>query len=483
VIELAAAWTYAHAIADRAEAQPLRWMRWLPVQHKYLGSVERFRLLRAGNQALGKTTVALADLALHALGEHPYRPCGEAGEYWVICASWSQSIAIQAKLHALLPAARLHPDTVYTSARGFRGKNPAVEVQHAGGGYSMIRFRTTQQGTLNLAGATIHGALFDEPPASEAVYAEVVKRVLSTGGWVSIAMTPIGAPIQWIREAASDGRIWDLHQPLTPEALIPIGSSRPRRLGDGTVCDQAWIAQIEAQTPSYEIPVRVHGEWEVRTTDRYFDVFRSSGDRAHVHTHAPGGDVKLSLGIDHGSQPGKQIAVLVAVTESSAYPRIYVVDHYVDTSGAATPEDDAAGILAMLHRHGLKWRDLSFVYGDIVHMKGSVRQKSNADLARHLCRRLGLAPDTLWPQIRTVKQGRANQRGAIRIASRWLYHQAVRDEGIGVHPRCTRLIEAIDRYHPDRDDDYKDPVDALRYALDPWIWRQPSRPTATIQVQ
>ena len=39
----------------------------------------------------------------------------------------------------------------------------------------------------------------------------------------------------------------------------------------------------------------------------------------------------------------------------------------------------------------------------------------------------------------------------------------------GVHPRCKRLVEAIPRYSM-RDDDAKDPVDALRYALDPWIF-------------
>lgn len=483
-MSLAAAYQLAAGIAARVEAEPIRWMRWLPAQDRYLRCTERFRLFRAGNQALGKTTVALADLLLHALGEHPHRACDTAGEYWIICASWSQSIAIQAKLRALMPASRLHPETIYTAARGFRGKNPAVEVSHRNGGWSMIRFRTTQQGTLNLAGATIHGALFDEPPASEAVYAEVVKRVLSTGGWVAIAMTPIGAPIEWIRTAAQEGKIVDLHAPLTPEALIPVGSRRPRRLGDGTLCDQEWIAQIEIQTPSHEIPVRVHGEWEVRTTDRYFDVFRSSGAATHIHDRAPGGEVKLSLGIDHGSQPGKQIAVLLAVDTSGEYARIYVLDHYVDEAGTATPEDDAGGILALLHRHGLGWRDLDYVYGDIVHMKGSIRQKSNKDLARHLCRRLGLAPDSLWPQIRPVKQGRANQRWSVRVASRWLYHQMIRADGIGIHPRCKRLIDALDKYHPDRDDDWKDPVDALRYALDPWIWRQPTRsPTAQIRVQ
>jgi hypothetical protein len=104
-MELAQAYQLAAGIASRVEAEPIRWMRWLPAQDRYLRCTERFRLFRAGNQALGKTTVALADLLLHALGEHPHRTCDTAGEYWIICASWSQSIAIQAKLRALMPAA------------------------------------------------------------------------------------------------------------------------------------------------------------------------------------------------------------------------------------------------------------------------------------------------------------------------------------------------------------------------------------------
>lgn len=458
------------AAASRAEARPLDWIPFLPLQERYLRSRSKFRCLRAGNQALGKTTAALADLAWHALGTHPHRACPTPGEYWVICASWSQSVAIQCKLYELLPKEALAPDTIFTNSRGFRGKNPAVEVKHRAGGFSIIRFRTTQQGTLNLAGATIHGALFDEPPSSEEVYAEVTKRVLATDGWVSIALTPIGAPTDWLKQAVEEGKLEDIHSELTVEALTPRGWAHPRRLG-GVLCDDAWIAEVTRQTPTHEVPVRVHGEWEVRVLGRWFDRFRSSGEGAHVHTRQPTGDVRLALGIDHGSSPGKQIALLLAIEDRGEHPRIYVVDEYCDRDGSATPEDDAAGILAMLTRHGARWKDLDCAGGDIVHMRGTGRQKSNKDLAVQLGRKLGIPADALHPQIRTVKQGRANVRGAVKAASRWLYQVMLRDGHFGVHPRCKRLIEALDRYHPDRDDENKDPVDALRYGLDKWIWR------------
>ena len=458
------------AASLRALARPLDWVPWLPLQAQYISSLSKFRCLRAGNQALGKTTAALADLAWHALGLHPYRPCKKPGEYWVICASWSQSVAIQGKLYELLPKESLAPDTIFTASRGFRGKNPAVEVRHTSGALSIIRFRTTQQGTLNLAGATIHGALFDEPPSSEEVYAEVTKRVLATDGWVSIALTPIGAPTDWLKLAVEEGKLEDIHSDLSVDALTPLGWSTPRRLG-GVLCDDAWIAEVARQTPTHEIPVRVHGEWEIRVVGRWFDRFRSTGEGAHVHSRQPTGDIKLALGIDHGSSPGKQIALLLAIDDAAEHPRIYIVDEYVDRDGLATPEDDAAGILAMLARHGAKWRDLNFAGGDIVHMRGTGRQKSNKDLSIQIARKLGLPSEMLAPPIRTVKQGRANVRGAVKMASRWLFQHMLRDGHFGVNPRCKRLIEALDRYHPDRDDENKDPVDALRYGLDRWIWR------------
>lgn len=470
---LAAAWWAGRAIVTRRERDPLAWIRWLPLQARYLESQSKARLLRAGNQALGKTTVALADLLWHALGEHPHRAeeCAEAGEYWIACASWAQSVAIQGKLWELIPQDRLHPDTVWTQARGFRGKNPAVEVRHRSGAYSLIRFKTGSQDPLQLAGATVRGALFDEPPRTREAFSEVQKRVLAQNGWYAIAMTPINAPVGWIREDAEAGRFEDVHAPLSPEQLIPVGGTRPRRLRDGTICDAEWIAQLEASTAPHEIPVRIHGDWEVRTIERYFSVFRSSGSGAHCHEHPPDGEIKLALGVDHGSRPGKQIAVLTAVDEGGGgrAPAVYVLDEYCDRSGVATPDEDAAGILAMLRRHGFQWRDLAFAHGDIVHMQGTGKQKSNRDLAGQLAKQLRIPLDALNPQLRTVKRGRQRGAGSVQIGSRWLYHAMLRPGGFGISGRCQRLIESLDRYTM-ADDDWKDPVDALRYALDPWIF-------------
>jgi hypothetical protein len=57
----------------------------------------------------------------------------------------------------------------------------------------------------------------------------------------------------------------------------------------------------------------------------------------------------------------------------------------------------------------------------------------------------------------------------------------VRDGGFVVHPRCERLIAALERYTM-ADDDYKDPIDALRYSLDKWIFRRSTKTVPTLRV-
>ena len=490
----------AHLLTEaqlREDAEPWKWVPWLPLQLRYLQSPSRYRLMRAGNQWIGKSTAALADLLASALGEHPHRNVGrrEPGEYWVICASWSQSIAIQGKLHALIPPKRIHPSAVFNQDTGFRGKNPSVQVSHGGGDrlagllgeskYSIIRFKTTQQGALNLAGATIDGALFDEPPKSERIYTEVMQRTEASGGWISISMTPMNAPVAWIRQRVDDGLIEDIHARLTPDQMIPVGQSRPRLMKDGEggmfSCDAIAIASKIARTPAHEVPVIVHGEWEIRVTDRYFSGFRSSGINSHVSSKLPVGDFRLMLGIDHGDRPGKQFFTLLCVQERAhgIYPSVYVLDEASDMNGTNTTEDDAAMIIAMLYRHGWTWDDLDKKHGasgDRVHLPGQARQKANLSLHRAIALLMNVPSIALMPKIRTVKRGEG-RRGSLGIGSRWLFNSMQRPGGFANHPRCVRMITALDRYTM-ADDDWKDPIDALRYGLDVFIFSRGRLPSS-----
>lgn len=464
----------AEELGRRCEDRPLRWVDWLPNQHAFLASDARIKQIRQGQQWGGKTTAALREVVGRCVDRHVLgggRTYGRPApiEAWVICASWSQSLAIQAKLWAAIDPADLHPECVYDPVRGFVGTHPAVRFRNG----SLIRIKTTRQGGLSLAGATIDVALFDEPPETQRVFSEVLARLTHRGGTLMLSYTPVNAPVGYLRDLVERGVIEDHWSRLTPEAMIPVGRSAPLRLRDGTVCDAAWIEELERKIPPHEVGVVVHGEWEFRSMAAYFrDVWRPE----MVHAQVPSGTVHVVIGFDHGTLPGKQIALLVAVDESrggTEAPDVYVVDEYVDWTGVAAPEDDARGILAMLRRSGLAWTELTSARGDRVHMPGVDGQKSNRDLTAHIARQLDVA--RLMPPISTVKRGRGHGAGSLSTGSRWL-HVAMHQGRFGVHPRCKRLIEALPKYsmrddYSVRDDDAKDPIDALRYALDPWIFR------------
>ena len=465
----------ARRLRRGAAAHPLRWYRWLPNQQRYLMSGARRKIIRQGNQWGGKSTVALAEMIFRALGHHPFLVVHSPPvDLWVICASWQQSLAIQKKLWALVPKHQVHPDTVFDPIRGFRGRNPACQFKNG----SIIRIKTTGQGGLNLSSDTIHGALFDEPPTSPRLYSEVDKRLLRTGGPLMMSLTPINAPTDWLKELCESGAIDDLHAPLLPENLIPVGSDRPIRLEDGTICDAEWIAQVREETLAHEVPVVVDGEWEFRVTGRVFVAFNET---RHAHRAMPSGKVKLALGVDYGMKVGKQIALLVAVQGAPGDERVWVIDEAVGGEMTSVA-DDARAITEMLGRHNIPWKKLDHAWGDRLYLRGAADRKSNRELMRALAIRLALkSDDDLRPRIRTVKRGKGRGRGSVDAGCRFLHQAMLRRGAFQVHPRCARLIEALNRWDY-TDSDEKDPIDALRYALQDYVFARRGRAHPTLRI-
>jgi len=174
------------------------------------------------------------------------------------------------------------------------------------------------------------------------------------------------------------------------------------------------------------------------------------------------------------------IAVLLAVarvtddldgTYADHRARVWVLDEYVDRTGLASPVEDARGILDMLRRHGMEWHQLAHAMGDRVHLSGEARQKSNKDLAAQIARLLTVPRDGLQPPIRIVKKSRGGRRDYVGTGARWIYQAMAAPGGWRVHPRCERVIDALNTWTgPGPDCDEKDPIDALRYGLEDLIW-------------
>ena len=463
----ARAMVLAQELRRRAEADRLSRVRWLPGQYAWLSSPSKRKLFRAGNQAQGKTWAGAAELLWRMAGRHPLRAVREGPiRAWVVCGGGEQSQTVQQKVWELVPREWVAEGCFFDDRKGaFTGKYPKIRLKNG----STAWFKSGGQDGLNLASGTLDYIWIDEPPESERVYNELLKRLIARNGDLGLTLTPVNRPVAWLRELVERGGIDDFHFRLEPRHLIPVGAHRPLQLTDGTVCDQSWIDALIAETSPAEVPVVIHGEWEFRTEGGYLAT--AWDPTKMIRPTPPSTAVETLIGIDIGDRPGKQIVLLVLVDEHhpSGHPYVYVWDEYVAVTGRETPEDDARGILGMLRRNNTSWSDLKYALSDRAHKAGTGEQKSAKDLQAQVAKILGIPYRLLKPAVWVAKEGEGRGAGSVLTRSRWLFHQMVRGN-IAVHPRCKRLIEAIPKYSPFSDDDWKDPIDALVYGLDRYIY-------------
>lgn len=446
-MSLAAIASASHVLGRRAVADPLAYYRPTPPQLRFLQSTSQIKLFRAGNQA-GKTWCGVADAIFRCLGAHPYTFVKAAPiEAWVVVVSWEQSLSIQQKIWQLLPKDAIEEDCEFTPGKGFRGKTPIVRFRNG----SILRIRTVNQGALALAGATIDYVLIDEPPP-EAIWSELAARVLRQRGRIAITLTPIGLPLGWLRALVERGEVEDIHTALTVAATTPIGGRPLLRQED--------IDKLEAQVLPMERAQRIHGEWEAGFVEGR--VFMQWDATTMVRDEAPAGEAQIGIGIDHGKESGAQTAVMVAVTRSADNePRITVLD-VVSSNGMTTPEDDAAQILAMIKRAGLRWEQIDRWVGDraAVSRRGGAI-KSNALLVQAFEKTLKI-PIGSWPaRIHTAYK----PAGSVFHGYRILQAAMLRGDFV-VHPRCKRLIDDLGKFDGRASSEHKHTIDALRYSLE-----------------
>lgn len=474
-------------IRARIRRSPGNYIRWMPLQHRFLNDPHRIKLVRTGNQHSGKTTALLYEVICRCSGNHPFLKVKKPPIHaWVVCASREQSVPIQQKFVDLLPEDCLINLDEFHPTKGFPLHNTVARFKNG----STVRFKTTNQGAISFAGATIDLVAFDEPPTSQGHFNEARSRVMRRAGYLLVAMTPINAgPMDWLKDLVDRGVISETWAPLSPEMMIPVGEASPIRLADGTPCDDAWIAKLRDEAIPSEAAVRIDGEWEARAGDRYFPAFRRWTH--HITKDGLGdGNWKLMVGIDHGEDIAKQCAVAVAVqinvVNGKKRYKIHVLDEYATDKYSST-EDDAQGILDMLSRQGLNWGDVDEAWGDREVRSGAQRigGKGNRDLFDEMSRIMRNEP---WYSataricsIRTVKRGQGRLQGSVREGCEFLHQRMIKEGEFYIAANCTRLIEALDRWDGTSGSIYKDPIDALRYALNSLVFDKPARAVQSIR--
>ncbi|MCB9763917.1 MAG: hypothetical protein H6739_29370 [Alphaproteobacteria bacterium] len=361
-------------------------------------------------------------------------------------------------------------------AKGWGKDSPTIVYEDG----STVGWRTMRQGPLAHAGAELDHILIDEPCAIEH-YRELERRVVTRAGDLSLALTPVNAPgpLDWLRDLCAEKVVLDLHYPMTEE-LFRYEDGSLRRLPDGTPMDAAWIEEQARSVPMIWRDIVINGGWDEIVTDGAFtEVFSKSN---HVADFKLDGKEILCLGIDHGTQAFTETAVLLAVDERPEYPQVYVID-LVEAPENSSPSEDAKAILKMLRRHGLKWGNLNRVTGDIAHYggRGKFNRKSNQELAYELTREMRLSRNqALSPPIRTAKTGKgASPRGSVRRGITWIHRALLREGQFTIHPRCSSLIEAMEKYRGGSTDPHGHLVDAIRYGLDFYINRGQRRNVTT----
>jgi hypothetical protein len=452
-------------LKQRAASSPLSYFRPTPPQLAFLKDPSPIKLLLGGNQ-IGKTRASVMSLLYRALGCHPYLKTDPVpNESWLITHSHDQSRTIQKKLYEMIPHGALMDDCVFVPGKGFRGQVPIVRFKNG----SIIRIKTAQQG-IGLESASIGFVAIDEP-IPESVWGSLASRVLRGGsggktGTIAITMTPVGEDVSYLRHMVEDGRISCHRAPLTVPDTTPIDCD--------PLLTQQQIDNISATYLPIDREARLNGSWDVGIDPKQliFDNFDPS-----MISGAPvpaGGDYKFAIGIDHGSQPNSQVAILSAVDMTNYQePKVYVLGEY--TGGASSPEHHVRGILEMLKRHHVDPSMCTWT-GDGAHYGGRGKtgfKMSNGMLMRAFERVLSLPPRGLPFTIRTALKFKSS----VYYGSSVLYSIMSKNH-FYIRPECTQLIQSLQRYTFKRTSSQKstDPhghaVDALRYGVLPVVHKR-----------
>ena len=444
-------------------ADPMAGWAPTPPQEQWLRSNARIKMFRGGNQ-IGKSAVGIVELLSRLKGKHPYLTVKPPPiEAWAVFHSWEQSKILQAKLYDMVCKADLHPDVEFVKGRGFRGTGaPCVRFKNG----SILRIKTTQQArggqTLSLASGTVDYVWIDEPPPPN-VIGELFGRVVRTRGTIGITLTPVGVPCDYLQSMVESGQITEVVAPLTVENVTPKGC-RP-------LMTQDEIDQVALNYLPIDRAARMTGAWIQGIPEgRVFDQFKEELI-SNVPPNTNSADFRFALGVDHGSDAGSQVCVLVAIDvaprdKGKLNPFVYVLDEYV--AGAAPAEVPARAILAMLKRNNLEMAHIHYFTGDRSH--GGNRyggRMSNQQLTAAFAHIMGYPVGRLPFRIRTAFKPKFSVFYTCSVL-----HSIMAKSRFQVFPRCKNLIRSIQQWAMKKtgglkDDENKHAVDALRYACMP----------------
>lgn len=471
-----------------ARTAPLEWIQWLPGQAAWLACTAKRKLLRGGNQMIGKTTAGCGELIYRAKGDHPFRPdLGPLPPGTVlpmVCFSWGQSVVIQKKFWDLVDKRDLMPGTHFDGKNGFGAKHPTVRFSNG----VIVKFLTSNQGGGALASGTYPYIGIDEPPDSQRVYGELLGRVRKSGGTLGLTLTPVNGPVDYLQEHVSGGRITEIHVTLSVQACTPIGAREPLRLEEtGELITEEMIEEMRAEA-GIEAPVVVDGEWETREKKRELHTFDErvnvvppsmqlgKGRKQHLRLgwplpfvqpkdrHLHWSPIGIGLTSDHGELAHHSVWLALAfqvLPQRRGRPDAHIraIGEYFNPAGT-DERDHVMALDELLLQRGIDWDEVDFAVGDHNVVGNSRGAQRVNDVYTALFDEL-LEVDL---EVRKASKGAHSIRSQVRTMNRLF--KRVRLE---ITEDCPRLIECVKRWvhkGPDRNDEkYKHAIDAFRYGV------------------
>ena len=167
-----------------------------------LGSEFKERLFLAGNR-VGKTLAGAAEVGFHLTGL--YLDWWEGVRFGHAIEAWAASVTREATRDILQPAyvgrrgvvpKRLVAGMVLKG--GVAGAVDVLKVRHAGGGVSVLGFKSYDQGRESFQGTARHVVHLDEEPELD-VYEECLLRTMTVGGHMVLTMTPLKGMTPMVR--------------------------------------------------------------------------------------------------------------------------------------------------------------------------------------------------------------------------------------------------------------------------------------------
>ena len=361
------------------------------------------------------------------------------GRYRAVGVSYRQSIEVVSKLLAqYIPKVQLVPGCVYTETNGWI--HHLIRLTNG----TICQIKSSDQKAIAHAGENLDGVWIDEIPPQD-ILLECATRVMSKEGFLWVDATPIGRPVQYLRDAVeADDSVW--HQyvvPLSKENCPWYSREQIER----------WITEARAFPDSFE--QKINGAWEGTTQARAFVGFDSTvlfDDFGLLPQKC-----RWGIGVDHGEGIGNQCAVLVCWDRE----HIWILDEYVSTK-PTTPKEDARAILGMLQQNGLAAHNVHSWVGDT---NSSGKSTPGQSINKLLGVQIAELEGYRWDAIKIgdpVKGPRSVDMGERLLDAGFLRSQ------VRVHARCTHLVHALRHYRGGgKDEELKHILDALRYVAFP----------------